>query len=107
MIQASFERQEGTDRILRATVSGHAGFDSYGYDIVCASVSALVITTINTLEEYVGLTCDVSVEEGFTSIAVEAIDEHTEIQSQAVLHALEIGLMGLKEEYEDFIQVES
>ena len=28
-------------------VSGHAGFDDYGKDIVCASVSSIVITTIN------------------------------------------------------------
>ena len=30
---------------------GHAGFDAYGKDIVCASLSILVINTINSLEE--------------------------------------------------------
>ena len=29
--------------------SGHAGYDDYGKDIVCASVSVLVINTINSL----------------------------------------------------------
>ena len=33
--------------------SGHAGFDSYGKDIVCASISVLVVNTINSLEEIV------------------------------------------------------
>jgi len=28
-------------------ISGHAGYDDYGKDIVCASVSSIVITTIN------------------------------------------------------------
>ena len=28
-------------------VSGHANYDDYGKDIVCASVSSIVITTIN------------------------------------------------------------
>ena len=28
-------------------ISGHANFDDYGKDIVCASVSAIVYTTIN------------------------------------------------------------
>ena len=28
-------------------VSGHANYDEYGKDIVCASVSSIVITTIN------------------------------------------------------------
>ena len=30
-------------------ISGHAGFDDYGKDIVCASVSSIVITTINNV----------------------------------------------------------
>ena len=33
--------------------SGQAGYDDYGKDIVCASVSVLVINTINSLEELV------------------------------------------------------
>lgn len=28
-------------------ISGHANFDNYGKDIVCASVSSIVYTTIN------------------------------------------------------------
>ena len=28
-------------------ISGHAKFNDYGYDIVCASVSSIVYTTIN------------------------------------------------------------
>ena len=30
-------------------ISGHAGYDDYGKDIVCASVSSIVITTINNI----------------------------------------------------------
>ena len=32
-------------------VSGHANYDDYGKDIVCASVSSIVITTINAVIE--------------------------------------------------------
>lgn len=31
------------------TISGHANFDKYGKDIVCASVSSIVYTTINAI----------------------------------------------------------
>lgn len=34
-----------SDRLI--TVSGHAGFDDYGRDIVCASVSSIIATTVN------------------------------------------------------------
>lgn len=30
-------------------IKGHANYDEYGKDIVCASVSSIVITTINAL----------------------------------------------------------
>ena len=31
----------------RIVVTGHANYDSYGKDIVCASVSSIIYTTIN------------------------------------------------------------
>ena len=30
-------------------ITGHANYDSYGKDIVCSSVSSIVITTINAI----------------------------------------------------------
>ena len=36
------------------TCMGHAGYAAYGRDIVCASVSVLVINTINALTELAG-----------------------------------------------------
>ena len=33
-------------------VSGHAEYDDSGKDIVCAAVSALVITTLNSIERF-------------------------------------------------------
>ena len=31
---------------------GHAGYAEAGQDIVCAAVSALIITTVNSLEKF-------------------------------------------------------
>lgn len=39
------------------TCEGHAGFDEYGHDIVCAGVSALVINTINSIERFTEDVC--------------------------------------------------
>ena len=33
-------------------IKGHAYYDDYGKDIVCASVSSIVITTINAIIEF-------------------------------------------------------
>lgn len=32
-------------------ITGHAGFDRYGRDIVCAAVSALSINAVNSIEQ--------------------------------------------------------
>ena len=37
------------DKVI--TVSGHSGYEERGKDIVCASVSSIVITTINAIIE--------------------------------------------------------
>ena len=37
------------DEIREITIKGHALFDDYGKDIVCAAVSTLAITTINNI----------------------------------------------------------
>lgn len=37
------------DLIKEIKIKGHAGYDEYGKDIVCASVSSIVTTTVNGL----------------------------------------------------------
>lgn len=35
--------------IKKVKITGHAGYDDYGKDIVCASVSSIVITSVNLI----------------------------------------------------------
>jgi uncharacterized protein YsxB (DUF464 family) len=105
MIQAHFTRVADTDEILSVKIKGHSGFDDYGYDIVCASVSSLVIAAVNALEEYVGLDTAYEVESGYTSFNIVPIDEYTSIQAQAIANMLFMAIVGMSEEYGDFIRV--
>lgn len=45
MIKVKIERKE--EQIKEITITGHANYDEYGKDIVCSSVSSIVITTVN------------------------------------------------------------
>lgn len=47
---------------------GHAGYAEAGQDIVCAAVSALVITTVNSLERFTDDRFEVQEDDGFVSI---------------------------------------
>ncbi len=37
------------DKICELVIKGHAGYDVYGKDIVCAAVSSMAITTVNNI----------------------------------------------------------
>ena len=43
--------KKDNDIISRIKCSGHANFDEYGKDIVCAAFSTMIITTINGILE--------------------------------------------------------
>lgn len=51
MVKVNFYYQ--TNNIVRAVVEGHANFDYYGKDIVCAGVSAIVFGSLNALDNLV------------------------------------------------------
>ena len=58
-------------------ISGHAGHDDEGYDIVCASVSTLTITIINVINDlgYSYNIKNLNKKNGFLSFDIESADE--------------------------------
>lgn len=58
MIRIKVEKENS--RYKKFMISGHAGYAEEGEDIICAAVSALVINTINSIEEFTedAFTCD-------------------------------------------------
>ncbi len=86
------------------TTSGHADFDTDGSDIVCAAVSALVITCINSIEELTEdrFTCESDAETG--SIIFRLCEGFGE-KSQLLLQSLALGLEEIESSYEDNIDL--
>ena len=37
------------NNIKKINIKGHAGYDDYGKDIVCSSISSITITTVNAI----------------------------------------------------------
>ncbi len=50
MIKVNIKNKNG--KVYEIVVKGHANYDDYGKDIVCASVSTIAITTINAIIEF-------------------------------------------------------
>ena len=50
MIKVLIKKEK--NNIKKITMNGHANYDDYGKDIVCASVSTLVISTVNAILKF-------------------------------------------------------
>jgi len=66
MITITVKKRNGN--YLEFVSKGHAGYAEEGQDIVCAAVSALIITTVNSLEKFTDDKFDVQEKDGFVSI---------------------------------------
>ncbi|MCI8357784.1 MAG: ribosomal-processing cysteine protease Prp [Lachnospiraceae bacterium] len=78
--------------------SGHAGAGRYGKDIVCASISVLVINTINSLEEiaHEKITVESDEERG---LIVCRFEESLRETSKILVDSLVLGLSHIAEQY--------
>ena len=74
MIKVSINKEN--DIVNNITIKGHANFDDYGKDIVCASVSSIVITSINAILRIDENSIDYQEEEGLVIIDIK---KHTNI----------------------------
>lgn len=50
MINISLKKSD--DKLKEIFINGHANFNEYGKDIVCASASSIVITTVNAILKF-------------------------------------------------------
>jgi uncharacterized protein YsxB (DUF464 family) len=90
-------------------ISGHAGYAERGQDIVCAAVSFLATTTVNSLEEQLTVSPHFEVDEAdghlHCYLALEKIDRDDREKAQVILKTLEIGLKSLEQEYGKYIKL--
>ena len=78
---------------------GHAGYANYGEDIVCASISVLVINTINALEEITGERMDVRTDGNTGTIQCHFTDQPLKETSKALMDSLVLGLTQIEKQY--------
>lgn len=82
------------------TVSGHANYDKYGKDIVCAGVSAVVTGGINALENQVE---NIEIINEENKLGVKVINSNEYIQ--IVLKTIIIQLETIENSYKKYIKI--
>ncbi len=89
----------GSD-IEKLIVSGHANYDLYGKDIVCAGVSAIITGGINAIEcEYK----NVEIINKKNELGIHVISNNERIQ--IILTTLLIQLQTVEKSYEKYIKI--
>ena len=98
MIKVNVKNKNG--KVYEIVVKGHAGYDDYGKDIVCAAVSTMMITTVNNI-----ICWDDSIDyvenAGLLRISIK---KETEI-NQKLLNNLVMMLEDLKSQYPKNIEI--
>lgn len=82
------------------TVSGHANYDQYGKDIVCAGVSAVVTGGINALESEIE---SIKIINEDNKLGVEVINSNEKIQT--ILNTILIQLKTIENSYKKYIKI--
>lgn len=88
MISVNILKNKG--KYSKIELYGHAEFDDYGKDIVCAAVSALVVNCANSIENFTDdLILSETHEDGTTEILLkENISHDTELLIDSMLFGL-------------------
>ena len=85
---------------LGFAIKGHANFDQHGYDIVCAAVSILSYTAVNTLDYYkIGF--DFSDDGKIMKVLLNKSEDKSEI----ILNDFEIGIKTLLTNYNEYVNL--
>ena len=84
-------------------ISGHAGYDEFGKDIVCASVSGVIMTTVNSIMNIDN--SSISYMDDGNKIIIEKLNGNDIVDK--LLNTMILILKDLEEQYKENIKVES
>lgn len=98
------------NQITAFELSGHAESGPYGYDLVCAGVSAVSFGAVNAILALCEIDLDIEQadEGGYLRVALpNSIDSALHKQVQLLLEGMLISLQTIEQEYNQFIKIDS
>lgn len=100
------------DLIENIEVWGHAGYRDSGEDIICASISALTFTLIESMDGVVRLSKDqytYKIDPDKPLMALEIknskLDKEEKLMAQTLAQAFVLGAKKSSESYRDFVEI--
>ncbi len=100
MIIATFKKREG--HIIAYKTEGHANYAESGGDIICAAVSALVISFTNGLINHAETEASYEIESGLIDVEIFHGADATDVMTRSLLDSLR----AIEKDYPDNVKVE-
>lgn len=104
MIKVDIYRN-GHDFITGYSVSGHAGYDEAGYDIICSAVSALTQAPLMGMERYLKRQPQYTVNQKNGRLYV-ALNSAPDELTQAILETMLCGVESIARQYPKYVSIE-
>lgn len=99
-----YKAQEG--EITGFKVTGHAGFNTQGKDIVCSAVSALAQTALLGLLNVAEVDVSYKIDEGYLKCSLKnELTDRKRIMCDAIFGTMYEGLKSIKESYIKYIDI--
>ena len=83
------------------TIKGHSGYSEQGSDIVCASVSSISITTVNSLLRIDEDCIEYIEKDGYLNIKIK---KHNEVIDKLINNMINL-LKELEKDYKKYIEI--
>ena len=100
MIKVKINKENNV--INNITIKGHSLYDDYGKDIVCASVSSIVITTVNGILNIYENSLSYEENNGYLSINILI---HNDIIDKLINNMIDL-LKSLEKDYKNNIKIQ-
>lgn len=108
MIEATMYKSSN-DELYSFKITGHAESGPYGHDLVCSAVSALSISTVNSLESLAGIKPHIQTNEdesGYLHVFIEKdLKDERHLIAQTLMQHLALSLKNIQDEYDEYIKV--
>lgn len=106
MIRVTVNRSD--NQITSFELSGHADSGPYGYDLVCAGVSAVSIGTVNAVTELCNINLEIEQEAdgGYLHVKLpEQLNPEIMDKVQLLFDGMVLSLKSIELEYSEFIKI--
>lgn len=108
MILVTVTRKAEESHIQSIKITGHAESGPYGYDLVCAGVSAVSIGTVNAVMKLseINLSVEQGSDGGYLKIDLpKRAQENDMKKAQLLLEGMLVSLKSIELEYGQFIKI--